>query len=146
MVLEKNLVFDSYLIHWFFYFISSYSSKYIYDFRLCFFPSLIYKKVKNPIIIVGNPRSVLPSTQILTLKSYRFRFSTFQLIYTSVTLQKIIKPLLPLERFSPTKYHSSDAHKTSLSSIETDDALCYLDFLMVFSYGFFDLVKDDLFN
>ena len=57
IILGKNLVFGFLPYSLVFYFISSYSSKYIYDFRLCFFPSLIYKKVKNPIIIVGNPRS-----------------------------------------------------------------------------------------
>ena len=115
-----------------------------------FFPSLIYKKVKNPIIIVGNPRSGTTFLHRFLIKNHIGSGSQlFQLIYTSVTLQKIIKPLLPLlERFSPTKYHSSDAHKTSLSSIETDDAsMLFRFFDGFFLYGFFlTWSKDDLFN
>ena len=115
-----------------------------------FFPSLINKKVKNPIIIVGNPRSGTTFLHRFLIKNHIGSGSQlFQLIYTSVTLQKIIKPLLPLlERFSPTKYHSSDAHKTSLSSIETDDAsMLFRFFDGFFLYGFFlTWSKDDLFN
>ena len=115
-----------------------------------FFPSLINKKIKKPIVIVGNPRSGTTFLHRYLIKNNLGSGSElWQLIYTSITLQKIIKPILPLlERFSPTKYHSTEAHKTSLSSIETDDAsMLFRFFDGFFLYGFFlTWSKDDLFN
>ena len=51
-----------------------------------------------------------------------------------------------MEFFSPTKYHSTDAHKTSLSSIETDDAsMLFRFFDGFFLYAFIlSWAKDDL--
>ena len=67
-----------------------------------FFPSLINKKIKNPIIIVGNPRSGTTFLHRYLIKNNIGAGSQlWQLIYTSVTLQKIIRPVLPiLEYFS----------------------------------------------
>jgi hypothetical protein len=50
----------------------------------------------------------------------------------------MIKPFLPfLEKVSPTRYHSTDAHATSLQSIETDDAAIFFRFFDgFFLYGF----------
>ena len=104
-----------------------------------FFPSLISKKIKNSITIVGNPRSGTTFLHRYLIKNNIGSGSElWQLIYTSVILQKIIKPILPvLEYFSPTKYHSTEAHKTSLSSIETDDAsMLFRFFDGFFLYGF----------
>ena len=102
-----------------------------------FFPSLINKKIQNPIIIVGNPRSGTTFLHRYLIKhNIGSGSQLWQLIYTSITLQKIIKPILPiLERFSPTKYHSTEAHKTSLSSIETDDASMLFRFFDGFVSG-----------
>ena len=115
-----------------------------------FFPSLINKKVIDPITIVGNPRSGTTFLhRYLIENNIGSGSQLWQLIYTSVTLQKIIKPILPiLERFSPTKYHSTEAHKTSLSSIETDDAsMLFRFFDGFFLYGFFLTWSDeDLFD
>ena len=115
-----------------------------------FFPSLINTKIKNPITIVGNPRSGPTFLHRYLIKNNIGSGSElWQLIYTSVTLQKIIKPILPiLERFSPTKYHSTEAHKTSLSSIETDDAsMLFRFFDGFFLYGFFlTWADEDLFD
>ena len=61
------------------------------------------------------------------------------MIYPSIFIQKLVKPLLPiLEKISPARHHSTEAHKTSLSSVETDDVSLlfrYLDgFFLWFSY------------
>ena len=60
------------------------------------------------------------------------------MLYPSVLFQKLLKPILPfLEKYSPTKYHSTDAHKTSLQSVETDDASILFRYLDgFFLYGF----------
>ena len=115
-----------------------------------FFPSLINKKIINPIVIVGNPRSGTTFLHRYLIKNKIGSGSQlWQLIYTSITLQKLIKPILPiLEYLSPTKYHSTEAHKTSLSSYETDDAsMLFRFFDGFFLYGFFlTWSKEDLFD
>ncbi len=67
------------------------------------------------------------------------------MLYPSLLLQKMLRPLLPLlERVSPAKFHSTDAHQTSLSSVETDDVgvlFRYLDGF--FLYGFFLSFDDE---
>ena len=114
-----------------------------------FFPG-IRKRLQNPILIVGNPRS---GTTFLHRFLIKQGFGTgselWQMIYPSITLQKIIKPILPImEVISPARHHSTEAHKTSLSSIETDDvSLLFRFFDGFFLYGFFlSFDEDDLFD
>ena len=71
------------------------------------------------------------------------------MIYPSITIQKLIKPFLPvLEKISPARHHSTKAHKTSLTSVETDDVSLFLDILMGSSFMDFFLTFDeeDLFH
>ena len=110
----------------------------------------IRKPLQNPILIVGNPRS---GTTFLHRFLIKQGFGTgselWQMIYPSITLQKIIKPILPImEVISPARHHSTEAHKTSLSSIETDDvSLLFRFFDGFFLYGFFlSFDEDDLFD
>ncbi len=101
---------------------------------------------KNPIIIVGNPRS---GTTFLHRFLIKNRLGTgsqlWQLIYPSVIIQKFIKPFLPiLEKFSPARHHSTVAHKTSLTSYETDDvSFLFRYFDGFFLYGFFLSFSDE---
>ena len=116
---------------------------------LCF--SKIRKgKIKKPILIVGNPRSGTTFLHhYLTSNNLGTGSQLWQMLYPSVILQKIIKPFLPfLEKISPTKHHSTDAHKTSLQSVETDDASILFKYLDgFFLYGFLlSWNKDDLFD
>ncbi len=108
------------------------------------------KSILRPIIIVGNPRSGTTFLQRFLIKQGLGKGSQlWQMIYPSITLQKIIKPLLPImERISPARHHSTVAHETSLSAIETDDAsLLFRYFDGFFLYGFFlTFDKEDLFN
>ena len=106
--------------------------------------------LKNPIVIVGNPRSGTTFLQRYLIQSNLGRGSQlWQLIYPSIILQKLIKPLLPiLEKISPARHHSTDAHKTSLSSVETDDVgLFFRYFDGFFLYGFLlSFADEDLFE
>jgi len=115
-----------------------------------FYPIKIKNKIVSPIIIVGNPRSGTTFLhRYLVNNKIGSGSQLWQLIYTSVTLQKIIRPILPiLEYFSPTKHHSTEAHKTSLSSVETDDAsMLFRFFDGFFLYGFFlSWLEEDLFD
>ncbi len=120
-----------------------------------FIDKIFYKiardpKIKNPIVIVGNPRSGTTFLQRYLINSGIGSGSElWQLIYPSLVLQKIIKPLLPiLEKISPARHHSTIAHKTSLTSVETDDVgLFFRYFDGFFLYGFLLAFDDeDLFN
>ena len=105
-----------------------------------FFPSLRKTKASRPIVIVGNPRTGTTFLQrLLSDEGFGAGMELFLMLYPSLTIQKLLKPFLPLlEKLSPAKYHSTKAHETSLNSVETDDVAVlfrYLDGL--FLYGFF---------
>jgi len=105
---------------------------------------LLYSKVRsgkinNPIVIVGNPRSGTTFLHhYLTSHKLGTGSQLWQMLYPSVILQKFIRPFLPiLEKISPTRHHSTEAHKTSLQSVETDDASILFRYLDgFFLYGF----------
>ncbi|SVB55562.1 uncharacterized protein METZ01_LOCUS208416, partial [marine metagenome] len=104
-----------------------------------FWPSLYKRKLTNPLVIVGNPRSGTTFLhRFLVRNKIGGSAELWQLLYPSLTLQKLIKPLLPiLERISPTRHHSTAAHKTSLQSVETDDVSILFRYLDgFFLYGF----------
>ena len=60
---------------------------------------------------------------------------------------KLIKPFLPLlELISPARHHSTKAHKTSLTSNETDDvSLLFSVLRWFFFYGFFLLLMKKIY-
>jgi hypothetical protein len=113
-----------------------------------FFPSLWRKKILNPIIIVGNPRSGTTFLQrFLVQNGFGAGMRIWKMLYPSLTLQILLKPILPLlEKLSPARFHGKAAHETSLTGIETDDpALLFRYFDGLFLYGFFlAWAKDDL--
>jgi len=114
-----------------------------------FFPSIRKKKI-SPLVIVGNPRSGTTFLhRFLINQGLGTGAQLWQMVYPSLTLQKLIKPLLPLlEIISPARHHSTAAHKTSLSSYETDDvSLLFKYFDGFFLYGFFlAFAEEDLFD
>jgi len=104
-----------------------------------FFPNAINKRLEKPIMIVGNPRSGTTFLHRYLVKSgMGVGSQLWQMLYPSILLQKMIKPFLPLlEKVSPTRHHSTAAHKTSLQSVETDDAALFFRFIDgFFLYGF----------
>ena len=120
-----------------------------------FIDKIFYKiarkpSLHKPIVIVGNPRSGTTFLQRYLINSGIGRGSQlWQLIYPSIILQKVIKPFLPLlEKLSPARHHSTEAHKTSLTSIETDDVgLFFRYFDGFFLYGFlFSFADEDFFK
>jgi len=99
-----------------------------------FLPKVATRRLKTPILIVGNPRSGTTFLQRFLATHVGTGSELWELIFSSLILQKFVKPFLPLlEKFSPTKHHSTEAHKTSLSSVETDDA----SILFRYNDGFF---------
>lgn len=111
-----------------------------------FFPRLKATRVSRPIVLVGNPRTGTTFLQrFLADEGFGAGMELFLMLYPSLTLQRVLRPVLPvLERLSPAKFHSTDAHETSLSSVETDDVgvlFRYLDGF--FLYGFFLSFDDE---
>ena len=105
-----------------------------------FFPSLWKKRVQQPIVIVGNPRSGTTFLhRFLGENNIGVGMQVWKMIYPSLIQQMFIKPLLPvLDKFSPTRHHSKVSHATSLTSVETDDpATLFRYFDGFFLYGFF---------
>lgn len=105
-----------------------------------FFPQVRKVKINKPIVIVGNPRSGTTFLQrFLVEHDFGTGMRLWKMLYPSLTMQTLLKPLLPLlEKASPAKHHASAAHKTSLTGIETDDpALFFRYFDGFFTYGFF---------
>ncbi len=91
-------------------------------------------------MLVGNPRTGTTFLQrFLSDEGFGAGMELFLMLYPSLTLQKLLRPLLPLlEKVSPAKFHSTDAHQTSLSSVETDDvAVLFRHLDGFFLYGFF---------
>ncbi len=116
-----------------------------------FIPKLGDKKALRPIVLVGNPRTGTTFLQrFLSDEGFGSGMQLFTMLYPSLLLQRVLRPFLPLlERISPAKFHATEAHATSLSSVETDDVgvlFRYLDGF--FFYGFFlafdeeDLVRE----
>ena len=106
----------------------------------------IRKPLKNPIIIVGNPRSGTTFLHRFLIKQQIGTGSQlWQTLYPSILIQKLVKPFLPLmEKISPARHHSTEAHKTSLTSVETDDVSLLFRYLDgFFLYGFFLTFDDD---
>jgi omega-hydroxy-beta-dihydromenaquinone-9 sulfotransferase len=105
-----------------------------------FFLRLARTKASRPIVLVGNPRTGTTFLQrFLSDNGFGAGMELFLMLYPSLLLQKLLRPVLPiLEKLSPAKFHQTEAHATSLSSVETDDVgvlFRYLDGF--FLYGFF---------
>ena len=110
-----------------------------------FFPAIAKTEVKSPIVLIGNPRTGTTFMQrFLTDHKIGAGMELYRMVFASLTLQTLLKPLLPiLEAVSPARYHKPEVHKTSLSKVETDDASMITRFFDgFFLYGFF-LAFDD---
>jgi len=111
-----------------------------------FFPKLAKTRANRPIVLVGNPRTGTTFLQrFLSDEGFGAGMELFLMLYPSLTLQKLLRPLLPLlEKVSPAKFHTTDAHQTSLSSVETDDVAVLFRYLDgFFLYGFFLSFDDE---
>ena len=111
-----------------------------------FFPGFKKVEIKSPIILVGNPRTGTTFLQRwLTDHKIGAGMELFRMVYPSLLLQTILKPLLPiLEAVSPAKYHKPEVHATSLGKVETDDASMITRFFDgFFVYGFFMAFDDE---
>ncbi|MEO8177274.1 MAG: sulfotransferase [Deltaproteobacteria bacterium] len=103
------------------------------------FPSLRRTRAQRPIVIVGNPRTGTTFLQrFLVDQGFGSGMNLFLMLYPSLLLQRLLAPVLPLlEKVSPARFHSTKAHETSLTSVETDDVAVLFRYLDgFFLYGF----------
>ncbi|MEE9383129.1 MAG: sulfotransferase [Nannocystaceae bacterium] len=111
-----------------------------------FFPRLRRTRVQRPIVLVGNPRTGTTFLQrFLVDHGFGSGMELFLMLYPSLLLQKLLGRFIPwLEKLSPAKFHSTPAHQTSLSSVETDDVgVLFRYFDGFFLYGFFLSFDDE---
>ena len=104
-----------------------------------FVPGLRKARLTRPIVIVGNPRSGTTFLhRFLVDNDIGAGLRIWEMLFPSLTLRAIARPFLPtLEKISPARHHSSVAHDTSLTSVETDDASMLFHFFDgFFLYGF----------
>jgi hypothetical protein len=102
-------------------------------------PALRRARVDRPIVIVGNPRSGTTFLhRFLVEQRVGAGLALWEMLYPSLLLRSLLRPLLPLlERISPARHHSTVAHDTSLTSVETDDvSIMFRYFDGFFLYGF----------
>ena len=105
-----------------------------------FVPRLRRTRVQRPIVLVGNPRTGTTFLQrFLAAEGFGAGMELFLMLYPSLILQRLLRPFMPaLEKLSPAKFHSTAAHHTSLTSVETDDVAVLFRYLDgFFLYGFF---------
>jgi omega-hydroxy-beta-dihydromenaquinone-9 sulfotransferase len=110
------------------------------------FPRLWRARACRPIVLAGNPRTGTTFLQrFLSDAGFGSGMDIFLMLYPSLVLQRILRPILPLlERLSPAKFHSTEARKTSLGSVEADDVALFFRYLDgYFLYGFFLSFDDE---
>lgn len=88
-------------------------------------------RIERPIVIVGNPRTGTTFLhRFLVEQRLGAGMELWRMLYPSLALQTLLRPLLPLlERLSPARHHAAAAHATRLTAVETDDAS------LLFRYG-----------
>jgi len=95
------------------------------------YPGFRGRPLDRPVFIIGNPRSGTTFVHRFLLTTEQFcAFSLFEMLLPAITARKIFGGLV--DRFapvSPARYHSSDAHETSLRDVETDDVLEFFHFI-----------------
>jgi len=104
-----------------------------------FVPGLRRSRIDRPIVIVGNPRSGTTFLhRFLVDQRLGAGLRLWEMMFPSLSLRRLVRPLLPyFEAISPARHHSTVAHDTSLTSVETDDAsMLFRYFDGFFLYGF----------
>jgi hypothetical protein len=111
-----------------------------------FIPGLRKSRLDRPIVIVGNPRSGTTFLhRFLVDNRVGAGLRLWEMMFPSLILRRMVRPLLPyLEAISPARHHSTVAHDTGLTSIETDDAsMLFRHFDGFFLYGFILAFADE---
>lgn len=96
-----------------------------------FYPGFQKTSLDRPIFILGNPRGGTTFVHRFLLNTQKLcAFELWEMLFPAVTARKIFGRIVHrFAPFSPARYHSSDAHETSLRDVETDDAMAFFHFV-----------------
>jgi len=87
--------------------------------------------IDRPVFIIGNPRSGTTFVHRFLLNTEQLcAFELWEMLLPAISARKAFGRMI--DRFaplSPARYHSSDAHETSLRDVETDDAMAFFHFI-----------------
>ena len=95
------------------------------------FPGFRKLPIEKPVFIIGNPRSGTTFVHRFLLNTEQLcAFELWEMLFTGITARRVMKPMVgALAPFSPARYHSGEAHETSLRDVETDDAMAFFRFM-----------------
>ncbi len=95
------------------------------------YPGFRKRSIEKPVFIIGNPRSGTTFVHRFLLNTNQFcAFELWEMLFTGISSRKLMKPLVgSLAPLSPARYHSSEAHETSLRDVETDDVMGFFKFV-----------------
>ena len=96
-----------------------------------FYPGFRRTEIDRPIFIIGNPRSGTTFLHRFLLETERVTaFQMWEMLFPAITAHKALGGMIDkLAPVSPSKYHGSDAHQTSLMDVETDDVAAFIKYL-----------------
>ena len=99
------------------------------------YPRLRRQPIQRPLFILGNPRSGTTLTHRFLLHTEQLSaFELWEMLLPAISARRLLGGLVDhLAPLSPARYHSSEAHETSLRDVETDDAMGLFHFV---DYGF----------
>jgi len=85
----------------------------------------------RPVFIIGNPRGGTTFVHRFLLNTEQLcAFELWEMLLPAISARKAFGQMI--DRFaplSPARYHSSEAHETSLRDVETDDAMAFFHFV-----------------
>lgn len=94
-------------------------------------PEVRTKRIDRPVFILGHPRSGTTFMHRFLLRTGELcAFELWEMLLPAVTARASFGPLV--HRFaplSPARFHSAEAHQTSLRDVETDDAMAFFHFV-----------------
>ena len=95
------------------------------------FPAFRRRRLDRPIFILGNPRGGTTFVHRFLLNTDRLcAFELWEMLFPAITARRIFRGIIhKFAPFSPARYHSAEAHETSLRDVETDDAMSFFHFV-----------------
>ena len=99
------------------------------------YPAIRSKQIRRPLFILGNPRGGTTFMHRFLLHTDQLcAFELWEMLLPAVCARRLLGSMVQyLAPLSPARYHSSEAHETSLRDVETDDAMAFFHFV---DYGF----------
>lgn len=112
------------------------------------YPRIRRTAIERPVFVLGNPRSGTTFVHRFLLHSGELcATELWEMLFPAITARKVFGPLVGrLAPLSPARYHSSEAHETSLRDVETDDGTAYFHFVWTAFLWSYYLAWEDTFG